>query len=104
VIEPLFWDKYSKEYSYWKGACAIAESDYFSLLQCGATPQEARSVLPNSLKTEVVMTTNCDGWRHFFELRTSKAAHPQIREVAIPLLKECQRTIATVFDDIEVEQ
>ena len=102
VIKPFFWDEYSKAYTYWRGACAIAESDYFSLLKCGATPQEARSVLPNSLKTEVVMTANCECWHHFFELRTPQAAHPQMREVAIPLLKDFQINIPTLFDDIEV--
>ena len=101
-IEPLFWDEYSKTYTYWKGACSIAESDYFSLLKCGAMPQEARAVLPNSVKTEVVMTANCECWHHFFELRTSYAAHPQMREVAIPLLKDFQQLLTTLFDDIEV--
>lgn len=101
-IEPLFWNEYSKEYTYWKGACSIAEFDYFSLLKRGATPQEARSVLPNSVKTEVVMTANCECWHHFFELRTSQAAHPQMREVAIPLWKDFKKIIPTLFDDIEV--
>ena len=101
-IEPLFWNEYSKEYTYWKGACSIAEFDYFSLLKHGATPQEARSVLPNSVKTEVVMTANCECWHHFFELRTSQAAHPQMREVALPLLKDFQKFVPTLFDDIEV--
>jgi thymidylate synthase (FAD) len=101
-IEPLFWDEYSKAYIYWKGACSIAESDYFSLLKCGATPQEARTVLPNSVKTEVVMTANCECWHHFFALRTSYAAHPQMREVAIPLLKDFTRLVPALFNDIEV--
>lgn len=103
-IEPLFWNEYSKEYTYWKGACSIAEFDYFSLLKHGATPQEARSVLPNSVKTEVVMTANCECWHHFFELRTSQAAHPQMREVALPLLKDFQKFMPALFDDIEVAE
>ena len=70
------------------------------LIELGATPQEARSVLPNSLKTEIVMTMNLREWRHSFTLRTSKAAHPQMREVAIPLLKEFQKLIPVVFDDL----
>ena len=73
------------------------------MIELGAAPQEARSILPNSLKTEIVMTMNLREWRHFFTLRTSKAAHPQMREVAIPLLKEFQRLIPIVFDDINVE-
>ena len=109
VIKPYFWredEDENKEYiklAIWKRSMAEAESAYFELLRTGATPQEARTVLPNSLKTEVVMTANIREWRHFFKLRTSLAAHPQMREVAIPLLKECQEKIPVLFDDIEVE-
>lgn len=103
VIKPCFWDENSDLYRDWKSAMRMAESHYFDLLTQGATPQEARSVLPNSLKTEVVMTANIREWRHFLKLRTSVAAHPQIREVAIPLLKELQAKIPVLFDDIEVE-
>ena len=86
----------------WRGACETAERSYFSLLEWGCSPQEARSVLPNSLKTEVVMTANLREWRHFFKLRTAPAAHPQMREVAIPLLHRMQELIPVVFDDLEV--
>ena len=79
-----------------------AEFFYFRMLDLGCSPQEARSVLPNSLKTEVVMTANIREWWHFFKLRTSLAAHPQMREVAISLLQEFQRLIPVLFDDIEV--
>jgi thymidylate synthase (FAD) len=68
----------------------------------GWSPQQARSVLPNSLKTEIVMTANLREWRHFFRLRTSAAAHPQMREIAVPMLAEFKRLISVVFDDIEV--
>lgn len=78
-----------------------AETAYFDLLEWGCTPQEARAVLPNSLKTEVVMTANIREWRHFLRLRTSSAAHPQIREVAVPLLHELQRLMPVLFDDIK---
>jgi thymidylate synthase (FAD) len=103
VIKPCFWDEKSNLYTDWKSAMRMSESHYFDLLEQGATPQEARAVLPNSLKTEVVMTANIREWRHFLKLRTSSAAHPQIREVAIPLLKELQEKIPVLFDDIEVE-
>lgn len=73
------------------------------MLDAGHTPQEARAVLPNSLKTEVVMTANLREWRHFFKLRCSPAAHPQMREIACALLVEFKRLIPGVFDDIEVE-
>lgn len=102
VIEPCFWDKNSEEYQLWFKCMKYAEEMYLQLIHTGTTPQEARSILPNSLKTEVVMTANLREWRHFFKLRTSSAAHPQMREVTIPLLKEFQRMIPVVFDDIEV--
>ena len=77
-----------------------AEESYLTLLRLEATPQEARSVLPNSLKTEIIVTMNLREWRHFFRLRTDKAAHPQIREIAQPLLEAFQRQIPVVFDDL----
>ena len=103
VIKPCFWEEDSNQFIEWKSAMKIAEGHYFDLLAMGATPQEARSVLPNSLKTEIVMTADIREWRHFLKLRTSSAAHPQIREVAIPLLKEFQEKIPVLFDDIEVK-
>lgn len=78
----------------------MAEESYFLLLEQGATPQEARSVLPNSLKTEVVMTANIREWRHFLKLRCSPAAHPQMREVALILLEKVHDLIPVCFDDI----
>jgi len=86
----------------WRNAMHDAEAAYLGLLNIGATPEEARTVLPNSLKTEIVTTMNLRSWRHFFKERTSTAAHPQIRELVIPLLKEMQAKIPVVFDDIEV--
>ena len=61
----------------------------------------ACAVLPTSLKTEVVMTANLREWRHFFKLRTAPAAHPQMREVAIPLLHQMRSQVPVIFDDIE---
>ena len=101
VIEPLFWEKNSYEYLTWESTCRSAERTYFELIESGATPQEARSVLPNSLKTEIVMTANLREWRHFFKLRTAKAAHPQIRELAIPLMAELKGIIPVIFNNIE---
>lgn len=102
VIEPCFFEKDSKQYITWFQTCNEAEDFYFELLEEGATPQEARSVLPNSLKTEIVVTMNLREWRHFFKLRTAKVAHPQMREVAIPLLNEFKEKLPEIFDDIEV--
>lgn len=100
VIEPCFWAPDNEKYKIWKQTIEQIEAGYNKLIELGATPQEARSVLPNSLKTEIVVTMNLREWRHFFTLRTSPAAHPQMREVAIPLLKEFQKLIPLVFDDI----
>ncbi|MDH5541932.1 MAG: FAD-dependent thymidylate synthase [Nitrospinota bacterium] len=85
----------------WFVAMAQAEKTYNNMLALGMSPQYARSVLPNSLKTEIVMSCNLREWRHFFNLRTAKAAHPQMREIAVPLLKEFQNLIPIIFDDIE---
>jgi len=79
------------------------EKAYNALIEAGATPQEARSVLPNSLKNEIVITYNLREWRHFFKLRCSKRAHPQMREIALPLLREFQRLLPVIFDDVVEE-
>lgn len=102
VIMPCYLDKSAAGYRIWERSCKNAETAYFDLLDFGCTPQEARAVLPNSLKTEIVMTANLREWRHFLKLRTSPAAHPQIREVAIPLLNEFKVLIPVMFDDIGV--
>jgi thymidylate synthase (FAD) len=99
-----FWDRSTNEgrerYEVWKKSMEEAEKKYFKLLELGASPQEARSVLPNSLKTELVVTMNIREWRHFIKLRASDAAHPQIREIAIPLLKKFKELIPVLFEDI----
>ena len=102
VIKPMFLVEHTQGYELWERACKAAENAYFHLLDWGCTPQEARAVLPNSLKTEVIMTANVREWRHFFKLRCSKAAHPQMREVANMLLKECKEKIPVLFDNIEM--
>lgn len=103
VIEPSYLIKGTAAYDAWKAACEATEQAYFDLLNWGLSPQEARAVLPNSLKTEVVMTANIREWRHILKLRCSKAAHPQMREVATQLLKELQEKIPVLFDDIDPE-
>ena len=100
VIKPCFWKEDSKEFANWKSAMLFAQECYFRLIDCGAKPQEARSVLPNSLKTEIVMTANLREWRHFLKLRTSKAAHPQMREVACMILDEFKSRYPVIFGDI----
>lgn len=102
VIEPCFWPEGSDLYWSWKNACLISEQCYFSLLKSGATPQEARSVLPNSLKTEVVMTANIRERRHFCRMRCPVAAHPDMRVVANMLLTLLKQTYPVFFEDIKV--
>lgn len=85
----------------WYASCKEAENAYLSLIRQGWKPEQARSVLPNSLKTEIVITANLREWRTIFKQRTSKFAHPQMREIMIPLLKVLKR-IPVVFDDIDI--
>ena len=109
VILPCFFDtgmgilSNSLVYQEWKLACECAEERYFNLLKMGATPQQARTVLPNSLKTEITITANYREWRNFFKLRVPNTAHPQMREVTIPLLRELKNRLPIIFDDIKEE-
>jgi len=103
VIKPFFFVSDNEKYQVWLNAMHNCENAYNALIKAGASPQEARSVLPNSLKTEIVITYNLREWRHFFRLRCSNRAHPQMREIAIPLLQEFKRRIPIIFDDIAEE-
>ena len=100
-IKPCFFKEKKGAYCSWHNSMDFAECAYFDMLDDGCTPQEARSVLPNSVKTELVMTANLREWRHFLKLRTAKAAHPQMRELTVPLLHELKKRIPVVFDDIQ---
>lgn len=100
-IKPFYLEEGTPGYDYWLDACNQAEVSYFGLLHWGSSPQEARVVLPNSLKTEVLMTANIREWRHFCKLRAAKAAHPQMREVAVPLLCILKEQYPVLFEDIE---
>ena len=84
----------------WMTAMERAELDYKTLLENGWKAQHAREILPNSLKTEIVMKANIREWRHIFGLRCAKASHPQMVELMRPLLKEVQEKIPVVFDDL----
>ena len=99
VIEPFFYAPEDPKYDIWKKACEQAEESYFKLIAL-SSPQEARSVLPNSLKTEIAVTYNFREWRHFFALRCAKAAHPQIQQVAIPLLLQFREKFPALFSDV----
>lgn len=101
MIKPCFWEEGSKEYAIWKESMEQIEKNYLALLSLGAKPEQARSILPNSLKTEIAITMNLREWRHFFKLRTELTAHPQMREIACKMLLEFKQRIPIVFDDIE---
>ena len=88
----------------WCLAMEDAEKHYMKMIELGATPQIARSVLPNSTKTEITITADYREWRNFFKLRVPNTAHPQMREVTIPLLKELKCRLPIIFDDIEIEE
>jgi len=103
-IKPLFWEENTTEYKRWYSAMEYAEETYNQLIKYGCTPQEARSVLPNSTKTELVVTANIREWLHILKLRTAKDVHPQTREVMIPLLFELKKRIPVIFDSIEVTE
>jgi len=93
-----------KVYEVWLNAMADAERHYKKMIALGARPEIARDVLPNALKTEVVITYNLRQWRHFFKQRLSRAAHPQIRQIAGMILKEFKANIPVIFEDIGGEE
>lgn len=81
-------------------ACEDMESKYNIMLKNGWRPEQAREVLPNALKTEIVVGANIREWRHIFSLRCSKKAHPQMRALMLPLLLELSEKLPVVFDDL----
>jgi thymidylate synthase (FAD) len=117
-ILPYFWDCSENEFkddiipyqkratlwSMWYGVCQRVEETYLAMLQQGASPQEARSILLNSLKTEIIATANPREWRHIFKLRCDPAAHPQMREVMIPLKEKFSELWPSIFGDLVSKQ
>jgi len=99
-IKPCFWVEDDKNFLLWKDAMAQIEKIYLEMLANGAKPQEARSILPNSLKTEIFMTANLREWRHFLKLRTAPRAHPQMREVALKIFEILREKLPILFADI----
>ena len=106
VIKPCFFREGSESYTSWRNACLEAEAFYNELIAEGNTPEMARSVLPTSTKTTLVMKADMTEWRHFFKLRAigvTGKPHPQMREVAVPLLKQFAAIWPALFEDIEKE-
>ena len=89
-----------KKWEIWQGAMEAAEKHYFEMIDAGAKPEEARSVLPNSLKTEIVMTMDLREWRHFIRLRGSRAAHPPIAEITAQIRDEFVKRYPVFFEDL----
>jgi thymidylate synthase (FAD) len=91
-------------HSHWATAIEQCEKSYMDMLDMGVKPQIARSVFPNALASKIIVTYNLRSWRHFFIMRTSAQAHPQMRQVCDPLLKAFQETIPILYEDIEPGQ
>ena len=105
-INPCFWEPDSDNYARWFHEMDEAEKTYLAMIEDGATPEQARDILPTSIKTEIVMTANLREFRHFFKLRAEGITgkpHPQMLEITIPLLKELKQKIPVVFYDIIME-
>ena len=100
VIEPCYLEPNTSRYLIWKTTCESCEIAYMALLGQGCKPEEARAVLPMSLKTELVMTANIREWRHFLKQRCSPAAHPQMREVALVLRNQLVEGLPHLFKDL----
>ena len=95
-IKPVFYDEESQEYAVWKQSMEAMEAQYFRLLET-STPQAARTVLPNSCKTEIIVYANIVEWKHILTLRTSSAAEPSMREVMIPLQQMLRKKYPSIF-------
>lgn len=102
-VKPCFWPENSIAYRAWLEHMVQCESVYLQMIQHDVAPQQARSVLPNSLKTEIVMTMNLREWRYFFRLRAAGEAgtpHPQMLEITVPMLVRFKEMIPVIFEDI----
>lgn len=101
VIRPVIVDTDHRIYQVWRAACQQAETAYFQLLSLpGVQPEDARFVLPHSLKTELFMTANIREWRHVLRLRAACSAHPEMRRLMIPLLLYFRQVLRPLFEDI----
>ena len=101
-IKPCFWQEGDVNFELWRQAMAASENFYLEMRKNGARPEEARSVLPNSLATELFMTANLREWRHFLKLRTSPRAHPQMRQIALEIYRILNEKLPVIFSDIVV--
>ena len=100
-IKPCFWSEDDENFQLWRETMELIEKNYLAMRAAGAKPEQARSILPNSLKTEIFVTMNLRELRHFLKLRTAPAAHPQMREVALKIYQILVEKLPAVFDDIK---
>jgi len=102
-VKPCYWEPNTPQMTKWQETMEFCEKMYLDLILNGSTPEQARTVLPHSLKTEIVITMNFRELRYFLKLRTSKKAHPQMKQITIPLLKQLKEDYETIFFDINEE-
>lgn len=100
-IKPCFWTEDDENFKLWKQTMETLEKNYLAMRKNGVRPEQARSILPNSLKTEIFMTANLREWRHFLKLRTSNRAHPQMREIALKIYDILNKNLPVIFSDIQ---
>ena len=100
-IKPVFWQKDSAFYNTWKATMSWIEELYIGYRKVNIPPEQIRAILPNSLKTEIVMTANLREWRHILKLRTAKDAHPQMRQIAFMVLDIFKNKLPVIFEDIK---
>ena len=100
-IKPCFWSEDDENFQLWRETMELIEKNYLAMRAAGAKPEQARSILPNSLKTEIFVTMNLRELRHFLKLRTAPAAHPQMREIALKIYQILVEKLPAVFDDIK---
>lgn len=99
-VAPYYFDDTSGNYFEWITAMEVIEATYLGMINRGVSPQEARCVLPNSLKTEIVVTANIREWRHILTLRTAKNAHPQMLEIMVPIALDFTKKFPVFFKDV----
>lgn len=100
-IEPCNIEKDTEDYNNWKKLMEASELVYMKMIKNGCTPDQCREVLPHSTAAQMYMTANIREWRHIFELRAQKEAHPEVQQIMIPLLLKFQKDMPTLFGDIQ---
>ncbi|MBR2519844.1 MAG: FAD-dependent thymidylate synthase [Selenomonadaceae bacterium] len=103
-IKPCFWSEDDENFQLWRATTELLEKNYLAMRANGAKPEEARSILPNSLKTEIFVTMNLRELRHFLKLRTDTKAHPQMRQVALKIFDILNEKLPAIFGDIQIKE